>query len=173
MNAKYGVCGLILGAAAVVGGVTAGTGCDRNPTPKATTGTPVPPPSSQEVARMAAEGVAKAKAAAGVAADKVTTAGANTADAVSNAVNDAKSSDAAKNAQATAGDAMEKAKAQGNDLLAKLDAAIKSNKLDEGQTYVDQFEKIKDAVPAEVKAKYESLKAQFATARAKAAEPNK
>jgi hypothetical protein len=173
MNARHALYGWILGAAAVVGGVTSGTGCDRTPTRKATADKPTPPPSGQEVGRMAAEAEAKARAAAGVAADKVKAAGANTADAVSNAVNDAKASDAARNAQATAGNAAEKVKAEGNDLLAKLDAAIKSNKLDEGQTYVDAFERIQDNVPAEVKAKYDALKARFAAARAKAAEPNK
>jgi hypothetical protein len=173
MNAKHGVCGLILGAAIVFGG------CDKKADQ-----TQAPKPASrpnaeqynaameratterEKAGQRAAEAAQKAS---GAAANTAAEAGAKTSDAV----NDAKSGDAARNAQATAGDAAEKAKAQGNDLLAKLDAAVKSNKLDEGQTYVDQFEKIKDAVPAEVKAKYDALKAQFAAAKAKAAEPNK
>src|SRR3954463_11934090 len=42
MNLKHGLCGSILGAAVVVGGVAGLAGCDRDP-PKATTDKPVPP----------------------------------------------------------------------------------------------------------------------------------
>src|SRR5438045_574779 len=82
-------------------------------------------------------------AAAGVGAANTKEAAANATDAVAKAANDAKASDAAKSAEATATDVMEKVKADGASMLDKLDASIKSNKLDEGQTYVDAFEKIK------------------------------
>ena len=173
MNARHGLCGVVLGASLLVGVAVTGTGCDRNDMPKANTNKPVPPPTAQDVAQRAAEAEAKARAAAGVAVDKTKEAGANAADAVAKAANDAKASDAAQSAKATADDVMAKVKADGQSMLDKLDTAIKSNKLDEGQTYVDAFDKIKDKVPAELKAKYDTLKAQFAAAKAKAAEPNK
>jgi len=181
MNARHGLCGVVLGASLLVGVAVTGTGCDRNDMPKANTNKPVPPPTAQDVAQRAAEAEAKARAAAGApprdaaasAKDAAANTAANAKDAVSNAVNDAKASDAAQSAKATADDVMAKVKADGQTLLDKLDNAIKSNKLDEGQTYVDAFDKIKDKVPAELKAKYDTLKAQFAAAKAKAAEPNK
>jgi hypothetical protein len=161
MNVKLGACGLILGAAILAG-------CDKKPEQPAATGRP--PANYNEMMEQGAKAQREAAAKAAEAAKQRMTAATNTA---ATAVKDAANSDAAANAKAVAGDAMDKVKAQGNDLLAKLESAIRSNKLDEGQTYVDALEKIKEAVPAEVKAKYEALKTQLATAKAKAAEPNK
>lgn len=172
MNVKLGAYGLILSAAVFAG-------CDKKPEQPAAGGRP--PANYNEMREQGAKAQEAAGAAAaesarqrmGAATNAVANTAATAGNAVGNAVNDAANSDAARNAKAAAGDAMDKVKAQGNDLVAKIESAIKSNKLDEGQTYVDAFEKIKDTVPAEVKAKYESLKTQLAAAKAKAAEPNK
>jgi hypothetical protein len=149
MSTRQYLASLVVGCALVVA-----AGCDRQPSqPKATTNTPVPPPP-------ASEAIEKAKEAAAKAGQKI-----------SDTVTDAKNSDAAKSAQATASDAMAKTKEQGAELLGKLDAAIKANRLDEAQTYVDAFDKIKANVPDDLKARYESLKTQLKAAKDKATTP--
>jgi hypothetical protein len=146
MSTRHYLASLAVGCALVVGSA----GCDRQPSqPKATTNTPAPPPSAEDVAAMAE----KAKAAGMAATQK-------TAGAVSNAVTDVKNSDA-----------MAKVKEQGAELLGKLDAAIKANRLDEAQTYVDAFDKMKANVPDDLKARFESLKTQLKAAKDKATTP--
>ena len=66
--------------------------------------------------------------------------------------------------------AAEMAKTQGAELMSKLDSAIKENKLDQAQTYVDGLEKIKAHLPEELKTQYERMKTSFAAAKAKAAD---
>jgi hypothetical protein len=164
MDTKHGLCGLVVvGAMALVG-------CDKQPDPpKVGTNKPAVP-TVEDIKAGAAKAAEKTKEVATDAAHAAKQAGANTADAISNSVNDAKSSEAARNAQATAADTMDKVKAQGSDLLAKLDAAIKENRLTDAQTYVDAFERIKANVPDELKTRYESLKASLKAAKDKAVE---
>jgi hypothetical protein len=139
---------LVVGCALVaVGGVA---GCDRQPSqPKATTNTPTPPPTAEDMAATRDKAIAAAKAATQ-----------KTAGAVSDAVTDVKNSDA-----------MAKVKEQGAELLGKIDASIKANRLDEAQTYVDAFDKMKANVPDDLKARFETLKTQLSAAKAKATTP--
>lgn len=172
MNARRTLYGLTLGAAVVAAAGLAAPGCDKSPDmPKANTNQPVPPPSSEDVAAQVEKARQEAMRQAGVAADAVKQAGANTADKISDAVNDAKSSDAARNAQAAAGDAAARAKEEGSNLLGKIESAIKENRLNEAQTYVDAFDRMKANVPDELKTRYEALKTNLKAAKDRATTP--
>lgn len=83
--------------------------------------------------------------------------------------------DATKNATATATDAAktaaDEAKKNASDWMSKLEAAIKDKKLDDAKTYVDKLQAIRDQLPAELKSKFDSLKAAFDAAKAQGAVP--
>ena len=98
------------------------------------------------------------KTAADKTADATKTAAANTADA-------------AKTAAANTSDAAMAAKTQASDWMAKLEQAIKDNKLDEAQTYLDKLQAAKASLPAEWQTKLDGLKTAFDAAKAKAAIP--
>jgi hypothetical protein len=155
MNATHGSFGIVLATAVAAAAVTAG--CDRQPNPKAGGGKP--PPNYNQMMEQGREAARDAAAKAAQAATR----GAPTTPP-SNA--DLKTLEAVTAEQMAAD-----VKARGADLLGKLETAIKANKLDDAQTYVDAFDKIKDNVPPELKTRYESLKAQFQAARPKATTP--
>jgi deoxyribodipyrimidine photolyase len=131
-------------------------GCDNDSSkpkqPKVDT-TPAKPalPSVDQIKADAAKAIEKGQAATANAAEKVKEA----APAVV---------EQTKVTTVTAADAV---KAQGSELMSKLDAAIKENKLDQAQTYVDALDKIKTDLPAELNTKYEQLKTSFVAAKAK------
>lgn len=156
MSARHVAYALTIAVAVIAG-------CDKKPEPKA--GPVVPPADYKE--KMEAASKAQREAAAKAAAEAQKRMGAAAATAGNAAT------DAAAGAQSTAADVTARVKADGQILLDRLDASIKANKLDEGQTYVAAFENIKDKVPAELKARYDTLKTELDTAKAKAAEPNK
>jgi hypothetical protein len=105
--------------------------------------------------------------AAKSAADATKAAAANTADATKTAAGNA--ADATKSSPA--GDAAAAAKTQASDWMAKLEDAIKNNKLDEASTYLDKLQAMKASLPAEWQTKLDSLKTAFDAAKAKAAIP--
>jgi len=105
--------------------------------------------------------------AARSAADATKAAAANTADATKTAAGNA--ADATKSSPA--GDAAAAAKTQASDWMAKLEDAIKNNKLDEASTYLDKLQAMKASLPAEWQTKLDSLKTAFDAAKAKAAIP--
>ena len=115
------------------------------------------------------------KAGMDKAADQAKTAAADAGKATADAARSA--TDAAKTATGNAVDATKSAtsdaaaavKSQANDWMAKLEDAIKSNKLDDAQTYVDKLDAVKASLPAEWQTKLDSLKATFSAAKAKAA----
>jgi hypothetical protein len=120
-------------------------------------------------AKTAAANTADAtKAAAASTADATKAAAANTADATKAAA--ANTTDASKAAASTAGDATAAAKTQATDWMAKLEEAIKNNKLDEAKTYLDKLEAMRASLPAEWQTKLDSLKIAY-DAKAKAAIP--
>jgi hypothetical protein len=131
-------------------------GCDNDSSkpkqPKVDT-TPNKPalPSMDQIKADAAKGIEKGQAAAASAAEKVRE---NAPAAI----------EQAKNTTATA---VDMAKSQGSDLMTKLDSAIKENKLDQAQTYVDALDKIKTNLPDDLRTKYDQLKTSFQTAKAK------
>jgi hypothetical protein len=150
MNTRHSLASLVVGCALGVVVGAAAPGCDRQPSqPKATTNQPSAPPTAEDVATMRDKAISAGKAATQ-----------KTAGAVSDAAADVKNSET-----------MAKVKEQGAELLGKLDAAIKANRLDEAQTYVDAFDKLKANVPDDLKARYESLKTQLSAAKAKATTP--
>ena len=115
------------------------------------------------------------KAGMDKAADQAKTAATDAGKATADAARSA--TDAAKTATGSAVDATKSAtsdaaaaiKNQASDWMAKLEDAIKSNKLDEGQTYLDKLDSVKASLPAEWQTKLDSLKATFSAAKAKAA----
>ena len=120
-------------------------------------------------------GVNDIKAGMDKAADQAKTAATDAGKATADAARSA--TDAAKTATGSAVDATKSAtsdaaaaiKNQASDWMAKLEDAIKSNKLDEGQTYLDKLDSVKASLPAEWQTKLDSLKATFSAAKAKAA----
>lgn len=119
-------------------------------------------------AKTAASDAAKsASDAARSAADATKAAAANTADGAKAAAGNA--ADAIK--ASPAGDAAMAAKTQASDWMAKLEQAIKDNKLDEASTYLDKLQAAKASLPAEWQTKLDSLKTAFDAAKAKAAIP--
>jgi hypothetical protein len=106
------------------------------------------------------------KAGVDKAADQAKTAAADASKATADAAKTA--ADSAKTATTDAAAAVQ---TQASDWMAKLEDAIKSNKLDEGQTYVDKLDSVKASLPAEWQTKLDSLKATFNAAKAKAAIP--
>ncbi|HEY7115882.1 MAG TPA: hypothetical protein VH475_04820 [Tepidisphaeraceae bacterium] len=172
MNAMRWSVSLVLGGAMVFA-----LGCDRKPSEPKVDNKPANP--VVQDMKAAAEKAAEAtKKAAEKAVEATKTAGADVAKAASDAAKTAKGvpaptadavkSDAAKAADAAktkAADAAADMKTQGQQLLDKLDTAVKQNKLDQAQTYVDAIEKIKANLPDEVKAKYEQVKTSFQAAK--------
>jgi hypothetical protein len=143
-------------------------GCDNDTSkpkePKVDTTTPNKPalPSVDQIKADAAKGIEAGKAAAASAAEKVKAATPGVIEQAKETT--ASAVDATKTNTAAA---TEMAKAQGSELMAKLDAAIKENKLDQGQTYVDALERIKTNLPEELRTRYEQLKTSFQAAKAK------
>ena len=70
-----------------------------------------------------------------------------------------------------AGDAAAAAKTQAGDWMAKLEDAIKNNKLDDAKTYIDKLQAMRASLPAEWQTKLDSLKTLYDGAKAKAAIP--
>jgi hypothetical protein len=70
-----------------------------------------------------------------------------------------------------AGDAAAAAKTQAGEWMAKLEQAIKDNKLDEAKTYMDKLQSMRASLPAEWQTKLDSLKTLYEGAKAKAAIP--
>jgi hypothetical protein len=132
-------------------------GCDNDSSkpkqPKVDNTTPNKPalPSMDQIKAEAAKGIEKGQAAAASAAEKVK----ENAPAV------------IEQAKNTTASAVEMAKTQGSELMTKLDTAVKENKLDQAQTYVDALDKIKTNLPEELRTRYEQLKASFQAAKAK------
>jgi hypothetical protein len=112
-------------------------------------------------------------AAADQAKTAAADAGKTTADAARSATDAAKTAtgNAVEATKSATSDAAAAVKTQANDWMAKLEDAIKSNKLDDAQTYVDKLDAVKASLPAEWQAKLDSLKATFSAAKAKAAIP--
>jgi hypothetical protein len=120
----------------------------------------------------------QAKTAAGNAVDATKAAAANTADATKAAA--ANTADATKAAASSAGDTVKAspagdaaaaAKTQAGEWMAKLEQAIKDNKLDEAKTYMDKLQSMRASLPAEWQTKLDSLKTLYEGAKAKAAIP--
>ena len=63
--------------------------------------------------------------------------------------------------------AMDAAKEQGSKLIEQFQAAITGNKMTEADGIMKQIEAIKDKLPEDLKAKYESAKKMFDVAKAK------
>jgi hypothetical protein len=132
------------------------TGCDNDsskPKPakvEAPSNTPSLP-SMDQIKADAAKGIEKGQAAAAGAAEKVK----ENAPAV------------VEQAKVTTANAADVVKTQGSELMTKLDTAIKENKLDQAQTYVDALDKIKTNLPDDLRTKYDQLKTSFQTAKAK------
>lgn len=141
----------------VLAGALIAAGCDDPNKPKEPKVNPGPStptlPTAEQIKAEAAKGIEAGKVAAADAAAKVKAA---TPEVI----------DQAKTTTATVTEA---AKTQGSEMMAKLDSAIKENKLDQAQTYLDGLEKIKANLPEDLKSKYESMKTSFAAAKAKAA----
>ena len=109
--------------------------------------------SATDAAKSAADAT---KAAAGNAADATKAAAGNAADAVK---------------ASPAGDAAAAAKTRAGEWMAKLEDAIKNNKLDEASTYMDKLQSMRASLPAEWQTKLDSLKTLYEGAKAKAAIP--
>ena len=108
------------------------------------------------------KGVQAANTAAADAAKKAADTGKSaTADAAKTV------SDASKSIAAT--DAATAVKTQAADWMAKLEDAVKANKLDDAKTYFDKVDAIKANLPTDLKTKFDSLKTMFDAAKAKAA----
>jgi hypothetical protein len=144
-------------------------GCDDSNKPKEpkVNATPAPSkpalPSVDQIKADAAKGIEAGKAATATAAEKVK----ETAPAV---IDQAKTTtgNAVDSTKTAAASAAEMAKAQGTEWMTKLDTAIKENKLDQAQTYVNALDNIKTNLPEELKTKFEQLKTAFQAAKAKA-----
>jgi hypothetical protein len=131
-------------------------GCDNDSSkpkqPKVATPSNTPTlPSMDQIKADAAKGIEKGQAAAASAAEKVK----ENAPAV------------VEQAKLTTANAADVVKTQGSELMTKLDTAIKENKLDQAQTYVDALDKLKTNLPEDLKTKYEQLKTSFQAAKAK------
>jgi hypothetical protein len=119
-------------------------------------------------AKTAAADASKSAAdAAKSASDATKAAASNTADATKAAAGNA--ADAVK--ASPAGDAAAAAKTQASDWMAKLEDAIKNNKLDDAKTYMDKLQSMRASLPAEWQTKLDSLKTLYEGAKAKAAIP--
>lgn len=83
----------------------------------------------------------------------------------------ATATDASKTATDAAKTATDEVKTNASDWMDKLQAAIKENKLDDAKTYIDKLQAIRAQLPDDLKGKFDSLKAAFDAAKAKAGLP--
>ncbi len=79
-----------------------------------------------------------------------------------------KTADAVKTANDTGVEMMAGPKAEATALIAKLQAAIEANKLDDAKTYLDKLDTLSAKLPSDLQSQITGLRTAFATAKAKA-----
>jgi hypothetical protein len=144
-------------------------GCDdKKPTPKVEADKPAMP-SMDAMKEKAAAAADATKDAAAKAMEKTKDAGAKVAEGTKDMTASAvdKTKTATADAPAKVADATATGNAMAADWVAKLEDAIKANKLDEAKTYMDKLESVKANLPENLRQRYEGLKVSYEAAKAK------